>query len=286
MKSKKFRKYEEGGAVTDADLAAANASPDPIRELNRRKGWTTDASEPKAISFGESFRRAKDAGLKTFSFQGKQFTTKMASENKAASTAKSSAPSKNSATISNRGYDRIPGSIESNRIPGSVDKAPAPLPDSAFEKLVKNNPSLEPIGRFIDKYGSDIHNTLNAMGGIGRIVSGPGRAMQAAKAGSAARDLAVSETPVRFVGASGKRLMNAPRLGSDAKSTDLATSEAMARGNTRKLGMNTKEADTDLTTTEAMKRGGKVKAKAYAKGGSVTRGDGCAQRGHTRGKNL
>jgi hypothetical protein len=59
----------------------------------------------------------------------------------------------------------------------------------------------------------------------------------------------------------------------------------MKRGNTRKLGMDTKEAGTDLATTEAMKRGGKVKAKCYAKGGSVTRGDGCAQRGHTKGKN-
>jgi hypothetical protein len=38
-----------------------------------------------------------------------------------------------------------------------------------------------------------------------------------------------------------------------------------------------------LPEQPAMKGGGKV--KAYAKGGSVTRGDGCAQRGHTKGKN-
>jgi hypothetical protein len=254
---KKFRAYEEGGSVNDEDLAAANASSDPIRELNRRKGWTKDADEPKAISFGESFRRAKDAGLKTFSFQGKQYTTKMASESKAAPAKRSSATSSDKSSAPSKG-----GMGASGMPPGSTDKAPAPLPDSAFKRLVKNNPSLEPVGRFVDKYGSDIQNTLNAMGGIGRLVSGPGRAMQAGtKAGSTVRDLAVSETPVRFVGASGKRLMNAPRLGSDAKKTG-----------------------SELATTDAMKRGGKV--KAYAKGGPVAsasrRADGCATKGKTK----
>ena len=37
----------------------------------------------------------------------------------------------------------------------------------------------------------------------------------------------------------------------------------------------------DVTT--AKKKGGKVKHKAYAKGGSVNRGDGIAMRGHTKG---
>jgi hypothetical protein len=255
---KKFRAYEEGGSVNDEDLAAANASSDPIRELNRRKGWTKDADEPKSISFGESFRRAKDAGLKTFSFQGKQYTTKMASESKAAPAKNSAATSDDKGGASNKG-----GMGASGMPPGSTDKAPAARPDSAFESMIKNNPSLKPVGRFVDKYGSDIQNTLNAIGGIGRLVSGPGRAMQAGtKAASAARDLAVSETPVRFVGASGKRLMNAPRLGSEAKKTG-----------------------SELATTDAMKRGGKV--KAYAKGGAVRssaskRADGIAQRGKTR----
>jgi len=293
MNAKKFRKYDEGGSVDEtdmdtpskvnsSDLAAANASTDPIRELNRRKGWTKDADEPKSISFGESFRRAKDAGLKTFSFQGKQYTTKMASENKAAPAKGSAAAPSEKNNVPSKG-----GMGVSGMPPGSTDKAPAPLPDSAFKRLVKNNPSLEPVGRFVDKYGSDIQNTLNAMGGIGRLVSGPSRAMQAGtKAASAARDLAVSETPVRFVGASGKRLMNAPRLGSDAKSTEMATQEAMKRGSARRLGMDDAETGTELATTGAMKRGGKV--KTYAKGGSVSsassRGDGCASKGKTRGK--
>ena len=246
MKAKKFRKYEEGGPVNDADLTAANASPDPIRELNRRKGWTkdADAGEPKAISFGESFRRAKDSGLKTFAFKGKQYTTKMASEGKASPAVKSSAatPSKSSAATSGSASDRIPG---------STDKAPAALPDSAFDTMIKNNPSLAPLGRFKNKYGKDIQNTINAIGGVGRLVSGPGNAAKAVgKVGSASRDLAVSETPVRFVGASGKRLMNAPRLGSEAKGTDLATTGA-GRGSARKLGMDAK--DGELGATEATK---------------------------------
>jgi len=247
MKAKKFRKYEEGGPVNDADLAAANASPDPIRELNRRKGWTkdADAGEPKAISFGESFRRAKDSGLKTFAFKGKQYTTKMASEGKASpATAKSSAaPSGKPDSYADRVAKISP--------PNSGDKAPAAMPDSAFDTMIKNNPSLAPLGRFKNKYGKDIQNTINAIGGVGRLVSGPGRAMEAGtKAGSAVRDLAVSETPVRFVGASGKRLMNAPRLGSESKGTDLATTGA-GRGTARKLGMDAKGGE--LGATEATK---------------------------------
>jgi len=39
-----------------------------------------------------------------------------------------------------------------------------------------------------------------------------------------------------------------------------------------------------MQPTQQMRKGGKVKPKAYAKGGAVkSRGDGCAQRGKTKG---
>jgi len=45
-----------------------------------------------------------------------------------------------------------------------------------------------------------------------------------------------------------------------------------------------KESEKERSLGNMFAKGGK--AKCYAKGGSVTRGDGCAQRGHTKGKNV
>jgi len=66
---KQFRKYEEGGPVDEMDMDAP-----PPRDVN----GINAPEDIKDISFKEAFRRAKDAGLKTFAFKGKKFTTDMA----------------------------------------------------------------------------------------------------------------------------------------------------------------------------------------------------------------
>lgn len=66
---KKFRAYEEGGPVDEMDMDAP-----PLRDIN----GINAPEDVKDISFKEAFRRAKDAGLKTFAFKGKKFTTDMA----------------------------------------------------------------------------------------------------------------------------------------------------------------------------------------------------------------
>lgn len=66
---KKFRKYEEGGPVDEMDMDAP-----PPRDIN----GINAPEDVKDILFKEAFRRAKDAGLKSFAFKGKKFTTDMA----------------------------------------------------------------------------------------------------------------------------------------------------------------------------------------------------------------
>ena len=80
---RKVKRYDEGG-VTQEDLDVANESSDPIAELNRRKAWTDEeVSEPmKKMSFKDAFASARKAGDKTFEWNGKKFTTELASEKK------------------------------------------------------------------------------------------------------------------------------------------------------------------------------------------------------------
>ena len=86
MATRKTKRYDEGGVTAD-HLEAANATEDPIAELNKRKGWTgssEEAAPAKKMSFKEAFAEARKAGDKTFQFEGKKFTTELASEKKPA----------------------------------------------------------------------------------------------------------------------------------------------------------------------------------------------------------
>lgn len=88
MATRKPRRFQEGG-VTDEDLMAANASEDPIAELNARKGWTggqeaVEPAAPRKQSFKEAFAEARRGGGKTFEWNGKKYTTEMAGAKPAA----------------------------------------------------------------------------------------------------------------------------------------------------------------------------------------------------------
>ena len=88
MATRKTRKFF-GGGVTDEDLSAANASEDPIGELNSRKGWTggEESASPapaRKQSFKEAFAEARRGGGKTFEWNGKKYTTEMAGGSPAA----------------------------------------------------------------------------------------------------------------------------------------------------------------------------------------------------------
>ena len=105
----KKRKFADGG-VTDDDLEAANASEDPIQTLNKRKGWTdtgemSESVAPKKQTFKEAFAAARKGGGKTFEWEGKKYTTELASEKKAAP--KAEAPVAKPAAKYETPYDRM-----------------------------------------------------------------------------------------------------------------------------------------------------------------------------------
>lgn len=86
MATRKPRRFNEGGVTAD-DLEAANASEDPIAELNTRKQWTGGeevAAPARKQSFKEAFAEARRGGGKTFEWNGKKYTTEMAGASKPA----------------------------------------------------------------------------------------------------------------------------------------------------------------------------------------------------------
>lgn len=130
MATRKHRRFAEGGATAE-DLEAANASEDPIAELNARKGWTgsTEAAEPAAPrkqSFKEAFAEARRAGGKTFEWNGKKYTTELAGS-------KPSAPAAKPSTDTGDETARL-----SARAPAPAAK-PKPKYETAYDRMNRRN---------------------------------------------------------------------------------------------------------------------------------------------------
>jgi len=246
---RKFRKYEEGGPVDemDMDVPASKA--------------------PQDISFKESFRRAKDAGLKTFNFDGKKYTTNMASPKAAASDAKAATPSKSSAPAKT--------SDSSNAIPSSGN----------YRQDTYETPLKSTVRRMAPEVMDNLGKIAAGLGAGAGAYYGGSKLINAANAAGKARDAAAL---VRGNAGLAKRMKNIVSGAEDAVAARAAAkaarqpyNEATAERLTG-LSMNPRRANIPVSEGE-FRKGGKV--KKYAQGGSVTRGDGCAQRGHTKGKN-
>jgi hypothetical protein len=83
-----------------------------------------------------------------------------------------------------------------------------------------------------------------------------------------------------FAGVIPQALMNQSSSGSMGIIPMLLDSEGK-----KKKGVDATDVVKSSDASEAMKRGGSVKAKKYAKGGSVSsRADGCCSKGKTKGK--
>lgn len=128
MATRKHRRFAEGGATAE-DLEAANASEDPIAELNARKGWTgsTEAAEPAAPrkqSFKEAFAEARRAGGKTFDWNGKKYTTEVAGAK----------PTTKPATDTGDETARLRA-----RAPAPAPAAPKPKYETAYDRMNRRN---------------------------------------------------------------------------------------------------------------------------------------------------
>lgn len=129
MATRKPRRFVEGG-VTDEDLAAANASEDPIATMNARKGWTggEEAAEPLAPrkqSFKEAFAEARRGGGKTFEWNGKKYTTEMAGEKSASPRAASKPAATDTGDETTRLRARAP--------------APKPKYETSYDRMNRRN---------------------------------------------------------------------------------------------------------------------------------------------------
>lgn len=128
MATRKHRRFAEGGATAE-DLEAANASEDPIAELNARKGWTgsteaADQAAPRKQSFKEAFAEARRAGGKTFDWNGKKYTTEVAG----AKTAAKPATDTGDETARLRA-----------RAPATAPAAPKPKYETAYDRMNRRN---------------------------------------------------------------------------------------------------------------------------------------------------
>lgn len=82
-KAKKLKRFEEGGEVDAATMEAGTKELERIRDEN--------AAEPEYKSFKEAFAANRKAGVGTFEYNGKKYTTEMAGARKEAAAAKPAA---------------------------------------------------------------------------------------------------------------------------------------------------------------------------------------------------
>lgn len=102
MATRKTKRYDDGG-MTDEDVKSFAGTPENESTAGMREAYQptkaekaeeTSAPAAKKPSFKEAFASARKAGDKTFQFEGKKFTTDLASDKKAAPAAKAAEPEK------------------------------------------------------------------------------------------------------------------------------------------------------------------------------------------------
>lgn len=170
---RKTRRFDDGG-----DVDAANATDDPIAALNASSGWTdTDEATPvptpaKPQSFKEAFASARSDGDKVFTWNGKSYTTQLASDNKPVGNAGRGGQGGASAADMAPAVSRIPR-----------DKSTVPAGESASGSELRRN----------------VENTSNAMLGtsIPRAVMGAGAELMAGRRAAAAAAQAIADRTAR-----------------------------------------------------------------------------------------
>jgi len=239
----------------------------------------------KDISFKESFRRARTAGLDTFTHNGKKYTTELASGKAAAPTPKAKAESKPApkAEAPKAEAPKAEASKADNEIP-----SPGRYKQDTYET---------PLKSAARKYGSEIKDNLGKIvGGLGvsyGVVKGGSKLIDAARAADKARDTAnlargnagLAERMKGVVGNAEKAVADKAAAKAARQPYNQATEERLTG-----LAMNPRRKNIPLTEAEkaaekgaGLRRGGSVKKMASG-GMASSRADGCAQRGRTKCK--
>ena len=234
-------------------------------------------SAPKSTSFKDAFASARSGGEKTFTWNGKSYTTQLANEKpktvstqSAQTTSKAQEPSfedRVNAIKEAKGYpvsyasyvDRIPqGSASGNKGPGG-----------------ESNIDSTELGRNVN---NALMGTTHLGPGLGRVLAESGMIRSGAKAANKVADIAEKgreavTNPAAWTG--GPKAMKTIQKVEDAANKVADKASKAVRASKKRTSGNIPDKDTN---------GG---ATGYKKGGSISsRGDGIARKGHTKGKYL
>jgi len=230
-------------------------------------------STPKSTSFKDAFASARSGGEKTFTWNGKSYTTQLANEKpKTVSTqsaqinSKAQEPSfedRVNAIKEAKGYtspsDRIPqGSASGNKGPGGVSN----IDSTELGRNVSNAMNaLTPLGGGVAKIGAEL-----AMAGRGAKT-----ASKVAEVAEKGREAVTN--PAAWTG--GPKAMKTIQKVEDAANKVADKASKAVRASKKRTSGNIPDKDTN---------GGAI---GYKRGGSTGgRGDGIARKGHTKGRYL
>lgn len=266
---RKYRKFDEGGPTYGEDERPAPTGMSEAAELMPVK--------PKG--FKDAFREARSAGDKTFTWQGKKYTTEMAGSKPSSSSAPSPAPSPAKASSSDipKGKESAPESTgEDTSGPSNLDRILLGIPVAGAG--IAGAAKLAQMRKA--KQAADTAKTAReaaskfASPQARQVTSDTGR-----KFGPKA-EMEAAESTMR--GAVGRRDIQAKRAAAESargRAETMERNKPVLQATPKKASPRSRTRDEDVDY-ELRAKGGRI---GYAKGGSI-RGGGCEQRGKTKGR--
>jgi hypothetical protein len=277
-RTRKFGAPKPAAEPAKASTSEPAKAPETKAATETKPAAPEKKAEPK--SFGEAFRaaRASMGAGKTFTWQGKSYSTNRAGEGKPASGGKGKSTAKDAPTAKGTPPAGLPKSF--SQIRGKID-LPAPKTETAknpgitFPRADVPKPrqltERERMERMSQAFGAMRKGM--AEGGTVKKKPTPPQPTPAERAASKRQDESLKKakpTPADASAIGRGNRSSGMKSGGKAKMAD-------------KAGRALKKKSADTMGRAMMKKAGG--GKCYAKGGSVSaRADGCAVKGKTKGK--
>lgn len=263
---RKYRKFAEGGGPIEMEEGSGGYGELPDTEAVKSKG------------FKEAFRDARSAGDKSFTWQGKKYTTEMAgAKPKAAAPAPAPSAAKASSSDIPKGKESAPESTgEDTSGPSNLDRILLGIPVAGagiagaaklaqMRKAKQAADTAKTAREAASKFASPQARQVTS--DTGRRF-GPKAEMEAA------------ESTMR--GAVGRRDIQAKRAAAESargRAETMERNKPVLQATPKKASPRDRTREDREPDYELRAKGGRI---GYAKGGSV-RGGGCEVRGKTRG---
>ena len=265
---RRYRKFDEGGPTYGEDERPAPTGMSEAAELMPGK--------PKG--FKDAFREARSAGDKTFTWQGKKYTTEMAGAKPPAAPTASATPAKSSSSDIPKGKESAPESTgEDTSGPSNLDRILLGIPVAGAG--IAGAAKLAQMRKA--KQAADTAKTAReaaskfASPQARQVTSDTGR-----KFGPKA-EMEAAESTMR--GAVGRRDIQAKRAAAESargRAETMERNKPVLQATPKKASPRDRTREDREPDYELRAKGGRI---GYAKGGSV-RGGGCESRGKTKGR--